>query len=216
MNVTAPMDGLVSIQKNMNASGGFFFTGMSVPDYHPGDQAQPGSPIAQVVDTQGMDLVSSVGERDRSNIRQGQAVEVDFDALPGRSFRGTVKSVGGMAIRQFFESNTGGNFDVSIQLDDADPRLRSGFTAQVVFLGKSEKNVLYLPRQALFMKDGKRIVYVSKNGGFAQQEVRIQNESESRAVIEGLQEGSRVALIDPTVPRKASGGSTTGNIEGAP
>jgi multidrug resistance efflux pump len=40
MRVTAPMDGLVSIQKNMNASGGFFFTGMSLPDYHPGDQVQ--------------------------------------------------------------------------------------------------------------------------------------------------------------------------------
>jgi HlyD family secretion protein len=41
MRVTAPMDGLVSIQKNMNASGGFFFTGMSLPDYHEGDQVQP-------------------------------------------------------------------------------------------------------------------------------------------------------------------------------
>lgn len=45
MHVTAPMDGLISIQKNMNASGGFFFTGMSLPDYRPGDQVQPGSAI---------------------------------------------------------------------------------------------------------------------------------------------------------------------------
>ena len=44
------MDGLVSIEKNMDAAGGLFFTGMSVPDYHAGDQAQPGSAIAQVVD----------------------------------------------------------------------------------------------------------------------------------------------------------------------
>ena len=50
MRVTAPMDGLVSIQKNTNASGGFFFTGMSLPDYHEGDQVQPGSSIAQVVE----------------------------------------------------------------------------------------------------------------------------------------------------------------------
>ena len=28
------------------------------------------------------------------------------------------------------------------------------------FVGDSKKNVLYIPRQALFMKDGKRIVYV--------------------------------------------------------
>ena len=53
MRVTAPMDGLVSIQKNMNAMGGIFFTGMSLPDYHEGDQVQPGSAIAQVVDPAG-------------------------------------------------------------------------------------------------------------------------------------------------------------------
>src|SRR3984885_6911668 len=58
MRVTAPMDGLISIQKNMNASGGFFFTGMSLPDYHEGDQVQAGSAIAQVVDPQGLDLTS--------------------------------------------------------------------------------------------------------------------------------------------------------------
>ena len=40
MSVVAPMDGLISIQKNMDASGGFFFTGMSLPDYRAGDQAQ--------------------------------------------------------------------------------------------------------------------------------------------------------------------------------
>jgi HlyD family secretion protein len=217
MSVTAPMDGLVSIQKNMNASGGFFFTGMSLPDFHPGDQAQPGSPIAQVVDPLGMDLVASAGERERSNIRQGQSVEVNFDALPGHPFRGTVSSVGGMAVRQFFvDTNSGGTFDVSIKVAEADARLRSGFSAQVIFLGDSRKNVLYLPRQALFLKDGKRIVYVSKGSGYEQREVRIQSETESRAAIEGLNEGTRVALIDPTAPRRTTGNSTAGSTEGTP
>jgi len=217
MRVVAPMDGLVSVQKNMNAAGGFFFTGMTLPDYHPGDQVQAGSAIAQIVDPMGMDLVSKVSEQERGNIRQGQAVEVVFDALPDHVFRGSVKSVGGMSTRQFFDSNSGGGFDVSIQLADADPRLRSGFTAQLVYLGESQKNVLYLPRQALFLKDGKRIVYVKKGSAYEQREVHIQNQSESRAAIDGLAQGNKVALIDPTAPRKASGGSSAaGSIEGTP
>jgi hypothetical protein len=121
-----------------------------------------------------------------------------------------------MSTRQFFDSDAAGGFDVSIQLADADTRLRSGFTAQIVFLGESAKNVLYLPRQALFMKDGKRIVYVKKGSAYDQREVRIQSESESRAAIEGLELGDSVALVDPTAPRKTSGSSATGSIEGTP
>jgi hypothetical protein len=92
---------------------------------------------------------------------------------------------------------------VSIQLLTADRRLRPGLTAQVVIRGDKKRNVLYVPRQALFLKDGKRVVYVKKGSGFDPREVKIQSEGESRAAIEGLNEGTRVALIDPTAPRKA-------------
>lgn len=204
MQVTAPMDGLASIQKNMNAAGGFFFTGMSLPDYHPGDQARPGSPIAQIVDPMEMNLVSHVSEWERSNVRAGEPVEVTFYAIPDKVFRGTVKNVAGMTAQFFFNSNTSGSFDVSIQLTDMDPRLRPGLTAQVLFIGDSQKNVLYLPRLALFMKDGKRIVYVKTGSGYEQREIKIQSENESRAAIQGLNEDTEVALIDPTVPRKAA------------
>jgi HlyD family secretion protein len=215
MRVTAPMDGLVSIQKNVNAMGGIMFSGMTLPDYHPGDQVQAGSSIAQVVDLEGMDLTSKIGEQDRSNVQAGQPVEVVFDALPSHVFHGTVKSVAGASVRQFFSGTTNGTFEVSIQLADADPRFRSGFTAQIVFLAGTKKNVLYLPRQALFLKDGKRIVYVKKGNGYDQREVKIQSENESRAAIEGVEEGNTVALVDPTAPRKTgSGSAASGNVGG--
>jgi HlyD family secretion protein len=217
MRVAAPMDGLISIQKNMNASGGFFFTGMSLPDYHEGDQVQSGSAIAQVVDPRGLDLTSKIGEKDRDKVQMGQPVDVVFDALPGHVFHGTVKSVGGMSVRQFFSNNTNGNFEVSIKLAGEDPRLRSGFTAQIIFLGGSKTNVLFLPRQALMLKDGKRIVYVKKGSGYDQREVKILSENESRAAIDGLEGGDQVALLDPTAPRKTTGnGSTTSSTQGAP
>ena len=92
-----------------------------------------------------------------------------------------------------------------------------GFQRQIVFLGGSKKNVLYLPRQALLLKDGKRIVYVKNGNGYEQREVKIQSENESRAAVDGLEEGSRVALVDPTAPRKATGANAaTGSMEGTP
>jgi multidrug resistance efflux pump len=217
IRVTAPLDGLISIQKNMNASGGFFFTGMTLPDYHEGDQVQPGSAIAQVVDPQGLDLTAQIGEQDRENVKNGQPVEITFDALPARVFHGTVKSVGGMSVRQFFSNNTNGHFDVSIRLADEDARLQSGFTAKIVFLGGTRGNVIYLPRLAIFLKDGKRIVYLKTGNGYEQHEVTIQYQNESRAAVQGLQSGDQVALVDPTAPRKSSGaGSAASGLRGAP
>ena len=62
---------------------------------------------------------------------------------------------------------------------------------------------MYVPRQALFLKDGKRVVYVKYGGAFEAREVKVQSESESRSFIEGVKAGSEIALVDPTAPRKA-------------
>jgi HlyD family secretion protein len=217
MRVTAPMDGLVSIQKNINASGGFFFTGMSVPDYRAGDQVQPGSAIVQILDPAGMNLTSKVEEGEHDNVKPGQSVEITFDALPGAPIHGTVKTVGGMAMQTFFNSDSPHGFDVTIQLNKMDARLRPGLTAQIIFEGTRKSHVLYIPRQALFMRDGKRIVFVRNNGTYQQRQVKVVSESESRAVIGDLSEGTQVALLDPTVPRKQSSGvSAPAGKEGAP
>jgi len=216
MHVVSPMSGMVSIQKNRDALGGIYFTGISLPDYHAGDEARPGAPIAEVVDPQGMDLICKVSEQDHDNVKAGQLVDVTFDALPEVVFKGKVKTVSGMSMRQFWGNQEAGSFEASIQLDQSDDRLRSGFTAQIVFLAGTQRNVLYLPRQALFMKDGKRVVYVRKGTGYEMHEIKIKSETESRSVIEGLEEGTRVAFIDPTVPRKAtSSANASGSTGGA-
>jgi HlyD family secretion protein len=204
MTVRAPMDGLIAIEKNLDSTGGMFWGGMAIPDYREGDQTQPGSTIAQVIDLAELEVSAKIDERDRSNIKIGQPVEIQLDALPGHTFRGTVKTVGNMARRNFWEDATAGRFDIMIQLPNDDPRLRAGFTAQVVIRGDVRKDVLYVPRQAVFLKDGKRVIYVKNSSGFEPHEVKIQVETESRAAIDGLKLGEEVALIDPALPRKAA------------
>lgn len=211
MRVTAPMSGLVAIEKNRGAMGEAMWSGMSIPDYRAGDKVQPGSPVAQVIDAQKMELAGKIGEHDRSNIRVGQPVEIEFDARPGRTFHGTVKTVGDMSVTQFWEVGMGGRFDISIQLTDEEPNLRPGLTAQIMIVGDKKTNVLYLPTQALMMKEGKRVVYVKRSKGFEQQETKVLCENESHAAIEGLKIGDRVALLDPTAPKTtdSSGASPT-------
>jgi HlyD family secretion protein len=202
MTLRAPMAGIFAVEKNMDATGGMYWGGMTLPDYREGDQTQPGAAIGQVVDPAEIEVSAKIDERDRSNIKIGQPAEIQLDALPGHIFRGTVKTVGGMARRNFWENDTAGQFDITIQLPNSDPRLRAGFTAQVAIRGDVRKDVLYVPRQAVFVKDGKRVAYVKNGGAFESREVRIGVETESRAAVEGLKLGDEVALLDPLAPRK--------------
>ncbi len=214
IRVVSPIDGLIAIQKNV---GDFAFSGMSFPDFHEGDQAQPGTAIAQVIDSRDMELSAKVSENDRANIVVGQPAEIQFDALPGRVFHGALKSAGAMVQRTFFWEDVGSKYDVSIQLTDPNSRLLPGLTAQIVIVGNKEQNTLYIPRQALFQKEGSQTVFLKKGASLKQLPVKVHSENETRAAIEGLKEGDEVALIDPTAPRKgASSAGAPGLGGGAP
>jgi HlyD family secretion protein len=204
MRVMAPMDGLVALEKNEGAAGGFFFSGMSLPEYREGDQVEPGRTVGQVIDPKGMELMAKVGELERNNIKQGQSVDIHLDALPGSTFLGTVKTVGGNNTRRFWEDESASKFEVSIALATTDEQMRPGLTARVFIIGDPQNNVIYAPRQALFLKDNKRVAYVRNGNNFEPREVKIQAQNESRAAIEGISPGTEIALVDPTAPRKAA------------
>ena len=70
------------------------------------------------------------------------------------------------------------------------------------------KDALYLPRQALFEKDGKPLVYVRTSGDFQAQEVKIKARNESQVVVDGLQEGTVVALVNPDEVVKKTGNAS--------
>jgi len=210
MHVAAPMDGVLAIEKNVDSTGGMFWGGMSLPDYREGDQVRPGNNIARVIDPSDMEMLAKANERERGNIRAGQSAEIQFDALPGQVFHGTVKTVAGMAMKNFWEDATAGSFEVTIQLPNSDSRLRAGLTAEVVVAGDEKKKIAYIPRQAVFLKDGKRVAYVKNGSSFEAREVKIQAESESRAAIEGLKPGTDVALLDPAAPKTQAEAAAAG------
>lgn len=214
MRVVAPMDGLVALEKNEGAAGGFFFSGMSLPEYREGDQVEPGRTVGQVVEAKEMELSAKVGELERNNIKEGQPVDMQLDAFPGNNFHGTVKTVGGANTRRMWDDDTSTKFEVTIKLATTDPRMRPGLTAHISINGDPRKDVLYVPRQALFLKENKRVVYVHNGSNFDPREVKIQAENESRAAIDGISAGTEIALIDPTAPRRATNAGTPPPVGG--
>ena len=196
MTITAPIDGLMVVHPNLDSTGGFF-VGQALPDYHVGDQVNAGSSIGEVVDVSHLEVYTQVGETDHSNLKTGQPVDIQVYALPSDKFTGKVETVGGATSHAFWDDNAKHKFDVTVLLDKSDPRLRPGFAARVTIRGDQLSHAVSVPSEAVFDREGKKIVYCKRNRGFQEQEVKLHALSEGRAVIEGIQPGTLVALVNP-------------------
>jgi len=197
MKINAPADGIIVVHGNQSANGGIFFPGATMPDYQPGDQIGPGTTVADVVDIGEMEIRAQVSEADRPSLKSGQPAEVQIDALVGKTLSGKILSVSGAADSNFWFNPNQRKFGVTVQLDHPDPRLRPGFTARIVLFGDRLSHITSVPRQAVFDRGEKSVVYVSRGGLWVQQEVKVRAVSEGRAVLEGVAAGTTVALSDP-------------------
>ncbi len=198
MKVKAPISGMVVIRPNDSAAGGMFYGGMTLPDYQVGDQASPGSTVAEVIDTGKMEIKSKVSEKDRPYLKKDQPVEVEMDAMPGEKVKGRVASVAGATGQGFFMDNLQRTFDVTVQLEREDARLRPGFSANVTFLGERIPGALTIPMEAVFEHAGKTIVYTKQGSSWESQDVKVRAYSQGRAILEsGLTAGTQVALVNP-------------------
>ena len=207
----APIDGVVSVKDNRDAMGGMMIYGMAMPEYREGDTVWPGRAVSDVIEAGRMEMRAKVEENDRANLTEGQPAVVQIDALAAETFQARVGELAGLANRTgFFESaGTTRQFDVTFQFVKPDPRMKSGSSASVTIAGRELPGVLTVPRQAVFQKNGKTHVFVKTGDRFEPRDVKVVQRTESRAVIEGLNEGVEIALVDPTLVR-------TGGPTGAP
>jgi multidrug resistance efflux pump len=99
----------------------------------PGEQAQPGQPLVILGDTASMRIeTTDLRETDVARLREGMAVEVTFDALPGRTFAGTVARIAPMSSTE--KGST--NYTLIVEAPELDPALRWGMTAFVNIQGE--------------------------------------------------------------------------------
>jgi multidrug efflux pump subunit AcrA (membrane-fusion protein) len=65
-------------------------------------------------------------------------------------------------------------------------------------------DVIHVPAQAVFQKNGQYLVYVRKNGKFEARPIQLVKQSESMMVISnGVQAGEVVAMADPSPDKNA-------------
>jgi HlyD family secretion protein len=213
LDVTSPIDGLVSVKENRDGQF-FFFSGMVLPEYKEGDTTASGRNIADVIEAGRMEARAQVTEVDRGNLQTGQSAIVEIDALPGRTYAAKVGPLGTTAAQgSFFQTSAVRRFDIVLNLDHPDPMMRAGSSLRVVIDGREMKEALHVPRQAVFEKAGKSFVFLQNGDRFERHDVKVLNATESRAAISGLHDGDVIALVDPDLAlsrTKASSGPLGG------
>ncbi len=92
----------------------------------PGELTMPGQPVLMLGDTTQLRVeTTDLRETDVTRLNVGMAVEVAFDALPGRTFQGKIARIAPMSTTE--KGST--NFTVIVEVADLDPKLRWGMTA---------------------------------------------------------------------------------------
>ena len=112
--VLSPISGLVSLRENR--SGNFNF-GQAAPEIREGDQINPGTPVAEILDLSEMNLMTRVNEIERANLHEGQEVLIQLDALAGKVVHGKIKTLSGTASSNVFSSDPTKRFDCFIAVD---------------------------------------------------------------------------------------------------
>jgi HlyD family secretion protein len=161
----------------------------------PGDEVSPGTPAFGLADLSRMLVDVQVSEVDIDQIALNQEATVTFDAILGKEYHGVISEV------DLVGAPDQGvvNFNVTIQLTDADDSVRQGLTAAVSIVADKLENVLLVPTQAVRVVSGSRVVYILRDGQPARVQVELGASSDlnSQVLSGDLKAGDQIILNPP-------------------
>lgn len=173
----------------------------NIAPFKPGDRAWSGAPIAELPDAKSLRISARVDETERGRLSLAQPATVQLDAIADRQFTGKIERIGTIATSDFSAGwPFPQNFDLEIALDQKDPRLKPGMTAQITVMLDRVQNAITIPAQTSFLKSGQTVVYVWSGSKFQERVIQIERKSRDRILVaNGLRAGDLVALKDPSV-----------------
>jgi cobalt-zinc-cadmium efflux system membrane fusion protein len=154
----------------------------------PGD----GTSLFTVADLGRIWILADVRPRDERFVRVGEPATVQVDALPGRSFSGTISYLDAVV------DPATQSLRARIELDDSDGAVRPGMFAQVA-VTTAESGAALVPKTAVVAVRDRFYVYVARGGDvYDRREVTLGDEQGDDVVVR-----SGVAPGDPVVVRGA-------------
>ena len=179
-----------SLLRNSNITAPFAGMVYSLP-VKQGSFVNAGDPLLQLADLHKVRVRAFVDEPEIGNLRKGQTVEVTWDALPGRVWKGEVDSLPTVIVQR----NTRNVGEVTCIVDNSDLRLLPNTNVTVAIIVERQQNVLTVPRESIHQDSAGRYVFQVVNGELKRRDVQTAVSDLTRVQItSGLSDHAVLAL----------------------
>lgn len=173
-NITAPFEGMVY---SLSVKKGSF--------------VNAGDLMVQVADLHKVRVRAFVDEPEIGRLRKGQTVEVTWDALPGRVWKGEVETLPTVIVQRSTR-NVG---EITCIVDNSDLRLLPNTNVTVAVIVERQENVLTVPREAIHQDSAGRYVFQVINGELKRRDVQTSVADLTRVeVTSGLSDHAVIAV----------------------
>jgi HlyD family secretion protein len=197
----AAYDAAEELLKNLNIRSPRAGTVYSVP-LRQGSFANPGDLLVQVAQLNKMQVRAFVDEPEIGKLAIGQKVIATWDALPGRTWEGSVSRVPSTVVTRGTR-NVG---ELMCTIDNSDLKLLPNVNVNVMITTAQQDNSLTVSREAVYQENGKRFVFTVEDGRLKRHEVQTGISSLTRIQIkQGLQAGTKVAVAAANSQNLADG-----------
>ena len=157
--------------------------------FEKGSFIAPGSPVADLINTQKMKFNTWVTATDLIKIKPGQKVILTSDLYPGVSYEGTIKIIG-------VKPDNSRRYLVQAEvINSSENPLVSGIDGTIRIQNAIGEKSLVIPRNCIISSAIQPMVYVVSDGTAKLREIIISQIIDGQAIIEsGLTEGDIVVL----------------------
>ena len=194
--VTAPLTGTVS---DVFLDPGAFVTQMI--------------PIVEIINDTSVKVAVSVLEKDYHLAKEGTAVRIEFDALPGKVVAASITSRSPVVDRRT------GTAKAEIALDNRDGMLKTGMFARVRVISETRRNAVLMPREATlsevlagFDTVVETTAFVVAGGRAEERHVRLGLADATHCeVLDGLKPGDMVVVAGQNLLRDGAKVSIAGS-----
>jgi HlyD family secretion protein len=174
LNIRAPFDGVV----------------YSLP-VHQGSYVSPGDLVLQEADLSKVLVRAYVDEPDVGRLSPGQKIELTWDAVPGRTWQGSVSSVPS-TVKLLGTRNVG---EATCVVNNSDLKLLPNINVGVTIVTTEHQNALTVPREAVRLDDGKTFVYQIVNDELQRRDIQTSISNLTQVeVTSGVTEKALLAL----------------------
>lgn len=196
LELRAPAAGMVNVLPNFRS--GSMFGGQQ--DFQEGDRAWPGAAILELPDLSSVHLEARLDESDRGRLQPQQDATVRIEAIPGKEFKARLDNISVLAKVDFSSGwPPAKRFDLNLAFLEMDSKMRPGMTAVARIATERVRDVVLLPSEAIFQRDGAPIVYKLDGSIFVETPITVRKRGKEQAIVDhGVAPGDRIATRRPS------------------